>query len=85
MEKPMVRERDVFGTPLWSRITRSGKPKHQRWPHRRLALECLEGRQLLAAAPTLGVVTGIVWNDLNGNGVRDASACAPVTQTCNRS
>ena len=69
----MVRERDVFGTPLWSRITRSGQPKHKRWPHRRLALECLEGRQLLAAAPTLGVVTGIVWNDLNGNGVRDAS------------
>src|SRR5690349_10306149 len=52
---------------FWSAARPSPRPRKRR-PRTPLALERLEDR----VAPAGGSISGTVYNDLNGNGVRDA-------------
>jgi len=66
----MSQDHRLFGSQLWDQLAKSRTRKPSKGRSRRLAIESLEDRRLLAFGRALGSITGTVFNDQNADGAR---------------
>jgi len=69
----MSQNHRMVGSRLGDRLAKFRARRHTKVPSRRLAVEALEDRRLLASGRVLGSITGTVFDDQNGDGVRTAT------------
>ncbi len=69
----MPQNHRMVGSLLWDRLAKFRARRHTKVQSRHLAVESLEDRRLLASGRVLGSITGTVFDDQNGDGVRAAT------------
>lgn len=69
----MSHDHRMFGSRFLARLTKSRARQRTKVQPRHLAVESLEDRRLLASGRVLGSITGTVFDDQNGDGVRAAT------------